>query len=144
MTGVLLLCMTLFGQSEPAGQASLLVRFESMPDAQAPVVAALFASAETFDSRSGAVRSVQLSDLQSDVLWQIDSLPLSDYGLLAYQDLNRNGEFDLDKRGRPLEPYTTSGKVRKRAPRYRSAVFTLTAPDTEITLADWRYRKPKA
>lgn len=143
MIGLLVLCLTLFGQSEPAGQASLLVRFEGMPDAQAPVVAALFASAETFDSRSGAVRSVQLLVGEGDVLWQIDGLPLSDYGLLAYQDLNRNGEFDLDKRGRPLEPYTTSGKVRKRAPRFRSAVFALTEPNTEITLADWRYRKPR-
>lgn len=135
-----LLCLVLFGQPQADDLGSLLVRFEGMPDAQAPVVAALFDNADSFNKRTGALRSVQLSVGQEKAVWEIKNLPLGEYGLLAFQDLNQNGELDLDRRGRPLEPYTTSGNVRKRAPRFGSTAFTFTEPATEIKLADWRFR----
>jgi uncharacterized protein (DUF2141 family) len=121
-------------------ETRLVLSFSQPPDAEAPILAALFADEASFEAREGPVRSASIRP-GADLNWQPEPLPVGAYALLAFQDLNGDGSLNLDDRGRPLEPFTATGRLGRGQPRYSQAVMEFDAGDHHIEVNDWRYRK---
>ena len=63
-------------------------------------------------------------------------VPPGDYAVRAFVDLNDNGELDLNRRGRPTEPYASSQSPdrNRRSQRFEHALITLSAEQPSVTL----------
>lgn len=122
-----------------AAQVEVAIVLPDAPHSDAPVVAALFAKAENFNARTDPLHSIVLKPDEGALTWRL-TLPPGDYAMLAYQDLNGNGDFDLDSGGRPLEPYTVSGRSARRAPLFKRAVVAVNG-EKPVEMLPWRQQK---
>ena len=129
---------------DPAVAQPLAMRvwFADYPSADTPVIAGLFADRDSFDARRDPLRSVVIAATGEPLCWQINALDAADYALLAFQDTNLNGLLDFDQRGLPLEPYTVSGKLPRRGPRFSLARTSVQQDGLELQLKQWRLYQP--
>ena len=58
-----------------------------------------------FDNKSAPLFMVQESDVNNFLYISLKAFPHIVIGLFAFQDTDGNGEFTLDFKGEPLEPY---------------------------------------
>gem|GEM_PF-1414959 len=100
-------------------------------------------AAQTPDRSTGALGGWQdepLIQLQNAVHNSRESIEiaLSDghYAARAYLDRNQNGQLDLDKSGKPAEPFAISrGRGRKKTSiRFNDAVFTIAPGQRQVPL----------
>ena len=120
---------------------SVAFTFAPRTQSDAVVIAALFDSRANFDARRPH-RGVRLPPGRDE--WRIDDLAPGRYALLAYEDLDGDGELATDDRGLPIEPFTISGRGPARAPRFDRASFVLDTPIQRLELRPWRrYEAPR-
>ena len=73
-----------------------------------------------FDDKSAPLFMVQENDVNSFLNISLKAFPHIVIGLFAFQDTDGNGEFTLDFKGEPLEPYGFSLNPEKN---YQEAIF---------------------
>jgi len=122
-----------------SGTVRLTVRILGLESGDGAVAIALYDSAESFDSRSGAVAAGRVRPTDGAASWTIwESLAPGRYAVAAYHDLNDNGRLDRPAIGPPTEPYGFSNDARGTfgPPRFdKAAIVVGPGPRTiEITL----------
>ena len=128
----------------PARAVELEIVFAGFPDASAPIVAGLFDNADAFDRREGPIRDEAMDISGESLIWRPRPVDPGQYAVLAFQDLNQNGILDMDDRGRPLEPYTATGRLGRREPAFRQSAVRLDGAHHRIELDQWRFRKRRS
>ena len=73
-----------------------------------------------FDDKSAPLFMVQESDVNNFLNISLKAFPHNVIGLFAFQDTDENGEFTLDFKGEPLEPYGFSLNPEKN---YQETIF---------------------
>lgn len=122
--------------SAPAApEVAVEFRFGPHDHDEASIVAALFDSLSNFEARR-PLRSVRLAP--GVQRWRVEDLEPGRYALLAFIDVDGDGELGVDERGLPVEPFTASGRGPLRRPGYARAVIDLQAPAQRVDLLPWR------
>lgn len=109
--------------AEPLGTLTVVV--QGLRSQQGEVALALYADEGSYREREGEFRAGRIPADSSEIRWELPELDYAEYAVLAFHDVNGNGELDLDDRGRPTEPVAFSGEPRRRGkpPRFRQAAF---------------------
>ena len=73
---------------------------------------------------------------KKEVSFKFDGIPQGTYGILCFQDANRNGKLDTNFIGLPTEPWGVSRNVRPflRKPKFEEIAFELNKNVTDIRL----------
>ncbi len=73
---------------------------------------------------------------KKEVGFRFNSIPQGTYGILCFQDANRNGTLDTNVIGLPTEPWGVSRNVRPflRKPKFEEIAFELNKDITDIRL----------
>ncbi len=126
MKGVMLALALLASATDREPEPGLTVRILDPVPGEGRVVAALFGSPETFDARSGPLRSALLPAAGETLEWRLDDLPPGVYAAVVYQDLDGDGALDRGRLGIPREPYGFSNGARAAfgPPSFDQARFT--------------------
>ena len=141
MVTVVVLLSATAGNSDPdledgAALGTLEVTVISSNTEHGEIAIALFANAHDYSTQSNAVRRAWLPVENGRSRWTIASLPVGEYALIAYQDLNGNRQIDMRVLGMPKEPVGVSNDARGLfgPPRFEAAKFALDAPITHHEL----------
>ncbi len=101
----LLLGLTASGRAQEPPPAGLTIEIRNLVASEGDVLIALFDSAEAYDKRTPALRSVVLPVDTEAREWRVDDLAPGEYAVAVYQDLNGNRTLDKGRLGIPKEPY---------------------------------------
>lgn len=109
----------------------LTIEISGLKEATGSVQIAVYNSDSTW-LEEGAVltRTVVIADsLEGDLVRTEVELPMGEYAISAFHDMDGNGELDTNFVGIPSEPFAVSNNVveKFRAPKYEDAVFTVGA-----------------
>ena len=130
------LCLYAALWNTAAGDEPMLARLEvevtGFESSQGELAIALFDSAEGYANQTNAVRKAYLAIENGKSRWVLDDLPVGEYALIAYHDLNGNREIDMRFFGMPKESVGVSNDARGRfgPPKFDAAKFELLAPLT--------------
>lgn len=88
---------------------------------------AVFDSEPAFEDRANPVAQTRLPVSSESMTWSVDLRVPATYAIIVYQDLNGNGEIDMNRLGVPTEPYGFSNNARSAfgPPGFRKARITL-------------------
>lgn len=118
-------------------KGTLTVKVKDVSQAQGSIRMAVYNNEKSFPSESQSFRGAFLS-LKPGINTQLscDQLPFGTYAVAVYHDVNNNGKMDKNALGIPTEPYAFSNnvKVKWRAPKFREAAFSFSAPQQEIVV----------
>lgn len=130
---VVLMVAVSTGQSAVADELPgiLTIEISGLKEATGSVHIAVYSSESTW-LEEGAVltRTVVIADtLDGDLVRTDMELPMGEYAVSAYHDIDGNGELDTNFVGLPSEPIAVSNNkfVKYMSPKYEDAVFTLGA-----------------
>jgi len=93
-----------------------------------------------FDSEEewlGTATHAKVVDLEgTECRWIVEGIPLGDYGIAVFHDVNENGKNDRNLLGIPKEPYGFSNNVRASfgPPKWSKAKFSVVTPSTTIRI----------
>ncbi len=76
------------------------------------VALALFDSAESFAAGRAPLRRAFLPIEDGGCVWSLDDLPVGDYAVKVFHDLDGSGSLDYSFVGAPSEPYGFSNDAR--------------------------------
>jgi uncharacterized protein (DUF2141 family) len=96
--------------SEPAGQARLVLTFETGAETGA-VLVALF-DGEAAYAGGPPVRQARVDVSRGERTAVFAGLPAGDYAVKAFHDLDGNGRMSMNPFGLPTEPYAFSNNAR--------------------------------
>ncbi len=124
----LVLLSTLFWSGAPA-TSSVTVRISNLKAVQGKIQLGLYNKADVFPKVGKEYRKILVPVESLNVTYTIDDLPVGDYALAIYHDLNADGTCNLNFLGIPKEPYGFSNNVRPvfKAPSFRDTKFTTSA-----------------
>ena len=106
----------------------LVVKVTGFDSATSPIYVWGYDRKFYFDDKLGPLFMVQEKDVNSFLNISLKAFPHIVIGLFAFQDTDRNGEFTLDFKGEPLEPYGFSLNPEKN---YQETIFEDIAFDTQ-------------
>ena len=118
-------------------KADLQVSVHQLTPKQGTLRWALFDNTQAFELRNPALKSGSIPVSSASLTWNISGLEPGQYALAVYQDLNNNGQLDLNFLGVPKEPYAFSGtgKLKWRPPNFETAaVYINRKTHIKITL----------
>ncbi|HUJ48331.1 MAG TPA: DUF2141 domain-containing protein [Rhizomicrobium sp.] len=121
----------------PAPQtATLTVKVENVSPKGGDMRVALYTQATWDDDKSTPVATGVVPAVTPETTIVLQSIAPGTYGLKAFQDFNRNGEFDFNFLHLPAEKYAFSNDARPlfNDPAFDRAKFTLHAGDNTITI----------
>ncbi len=120
--------------SPPDATASLTIRVVGLTSADGHVRIAVFESEDSWLENAAYEAVLEASD--PTVEWTIANLPLGDYAVAVFHDLNGNGLQDRNIVGMPTEPYGFSNEARSLLgpASWREAVFVISNPVFEIEI----------
>lgn len=121
----------------PAPQtATLTVKVESVDARGGDMRVALYTQATWDDDKSTPVVDGVVPAVTPETIVVLRNIAPGTYGLKAFQDFNRNGEFDFTALHLPAEKYGFSNDARPffSDPGFDRAKFTLHAGDNTITI----------
>lgn len=112
VTYIAITALSLLGAATQVRAADLTVNIEGTRSAEAPVLFALYDSADSFPSSDRRLQAqtatVSSAGLASTVF---RGLGAGRYALAVFQDLNGNGKLDRNLVGLPTEPFGFSNNV---------------------------------
>ena len=127
------LVILLFLALQLRGQIS--IRFEGLKPAPSQLYIAIYDTTDVFlgDKRFFSA-IVPIHD--TVYIWQLDRLPLGNYAVTVYQDLNQNGNLDRGMFGKPIEPYGFSNNPTSgfRAPTFQECKFSYQQKETQLVI----------
>tara|TARA_B100000925_G_scaffold125256_1_gene93393 strand:+ start:132 stop:572 length:441 start_codon:yes stop_codon:yes gene_type:complete len=106
----------------------LVVKVTGFDSATSPIYVWGYDRKFYFDDKLGPLFMVQEKDVNSFLNISLKAFPHIVIGLFAFQDTDGNGEFTLDFKGEPLEPYGFSLNPEKN---YQETIFEDIAFDTQ-------------
>ena len=106
----------------------LVVKVTGFDSATSPIYVWGYDRKFYFDDKLGPLFMVQEKDVNSFLNISLKAFPHIVIGLFAFQDTDGNGEFTLDFKGEPLEPYGFSLNPEKN---YQETIFEDVAFDTQ-------------
>ena len=98
----------------------LMVKVTGFDSATSPIYVWGYDRKFYFDDKLAPLFMVQEKDVNSFLNISLKAFPHIVIGLFAFQDTDGNGEFTLDFKGEPLEPYGFSLNPEKN---YRETIF---------------------
>jgi uncharacterized protein (DUF2141 family) len=124
------------GSATAETAARLEVEVHGFRSAEGALAIALFDDAAHFDGRTQAIRKAYLTIENREARWIVEDLPPGEYALLAYHDVNGNGELDFRPLGIPKEPIAVSNGARRLLgpPRFDAAKFAVASAAAHVTL----------
>ena len=134
----LLLCLSFIIETRVVAEedrtGSLLIRIVGLASDEGKVRVAVFNSEALWLQKPVYAR---ILDIEGGVsAWNIEDIPVGNYGIAVFHDLNENAVNDANFLGIPKEPYGFSNNVRARfgPPKWKKAMFTVSdsASDIEI------------
>ena len=106
----------------------LVVKVTGFDSATSPIYVWGYDRKFYFDDKLGPLFMVQEKDVNNFLNISLKAFPHIVIGLFAFQDTDGNGEFTLDFKGEPLEPYGFSLNPEKN---YQETIFEDVAFDTQ-------------
>lgn len=120
-----------------AGLAWLEIEVEGLGSDRGQLAFALFDSEASFATGREPARRTFRAIVAGSSSWRVEDLPVGEYAVKAYHDVDGDGELDLNFVGAPTEPYGVSNGARGRLgpPSWNRARFVLQAPGLRLTIA---------
>jgi uncharacterized protein (DUF2141 family) len=94
----------------PAAGAQLTVRFTGLHPATGYVMAAVYASEDSFSGKGAPVQAARVAVTGDSVETRFD-LPAGHYAIKAFQDADADGKMGVNPFGIPTEPYGASNNA---------------------------------
>ncbi len=97
---------------------------------------ALFDSEETLKERTDSLKNETFPATESEITWEIQTLPPGRYSVAVFHDANENGKLDRHALGYPLEAYGFSNNARGKfgPPPYEKIEFELGSEPQEMSI----------
>lgn len=97
---------------------------------------ALFDSKEKLEQRTDPVIHQKFPATESEITWEIESLPPGRYSIAAFHDANENGKVDRHALGYPTEAYGFSNNARGKfgPPAYEKIAFEVGSEPQELSI----------
>lgn len=106
--------------------AELVITVDNLTEAKGSLYVSLYKNSVDFNANENAVKRQKLKVDKSTITINLGDVPVGEYAVKAYQDVNDNGTFDFSGAGMPSEPYGSSSKSKVIAPPdFNEAKFSL-------------------
>ncbi len=106
--------------------AELVVAVDNLTEAKGSLYVSLYKNSVDFNANENAVKRQKLKVDKSTITINLGDVPVGEYAVKAYQDVNDNGTFDFSSAGMPSEPFGSSSKSKGMAPPdFNEAKFSL-------------------
>lgn len=122
-----LLTIVVASSASAADVSRLELSIAGIAELEGDLVMAIFDSAPTFDERARPVAETRIVVDSTSAQWIVELAAPSQYAIIVYQDVNRNGQIDMTRLGIPREPFGFSNNARAAfgPPSFRKARFSL-------------------
>ena len=119
-----------------ASAATLTVKVQNIDKKGGVLRLSLYDEASWSNNESVPIASADVPAVAPETVVRLSNLKPGVYGVKTYQDANRNGEFDQNWLGWPLERYGFSNDARPRLsePSFDRTKFTLSDGETTIVI----------
>jgi len=133
MTKIITITILFICSLMSAQNAKLTVAVSGLKNDTGVVKVGLYNSDGTFLKTTYKSLASEIKDNKAVVTF--DNLPAGEYAISTYHDENRNGKFDRNAMGMPLEEYATSNNAKgiMGPPLYSDAKFTV-SKDSKIDI----------
>ncbi|NQV98739.1 MAG: DUF2141 domain-containing protein [Rhodospirillales bacterium] len=125
----------------PCFAAELQILLDGVRNDQGELRVAIYQSPEGFATEAGRYKEVVLPANRSSNVAIFQAIPAGTYGVAAFHDENRNGEFDKNFIGFPKEGFGfgNDAPVRLGPPRFSEAAVTVVEDDFNRHALTFRY-----
>ena len=124
-------------------QGELVINIEGVEKTQGSLYVALYVSERKF-LEDGANPYGKIIPVSSKTIYSVtfSDLPVGQYAVAVYHDLNNNGKLDKNMLGVPTEPYAFSNNpnVKWRSPSFAETAITLEGKQKSITVELKRWK----
>jgi len=106
---------------------NITVEISGIKKIKGQVVMALYNSKETFGKRKLRYKGMLLKVKAKKVSYTFSDIPIGDYALAVFHDINSNRKLDRNFLGMPTEPYAFSNNISKLTspPKFSKVKFNL-------------------
>lgn len=120
--------------SAPALSADIQITVESVNSNEGSLMLAVFNSEQTFGHTQLTAQKAKA--VSGDMKFTFNQLPVGEYALMVFHDVNGNGELDTNLLGMPTEPWGASLQGRQvfGPPGWQHTNFKLTDDDMSLTI----------
>ncbi|WCL80354.1 DUF2141 domain-containing protein [Saprospira sp. CCB-QB6] len=120
----------------PISAQQLIIQLESAQKVEGQLYYALYHSAQSFQKEELALKKAVVPLQKLPLRIDLGQLPPGQYALAFFQDLNQNGQLDLNFWGIPKEPYGFSNdpKIVAGPPSFKAASFRLGPKENKLLL----------
>ncbi|MFK7861081.1 MAG: DUF2141 domain-containing protein [Granulosicoccus sp.] len=114
--------------------ADLQITVGNIQDAKGRVLLAIYDSEANFN-QTVAYGNVAAAK-KDEIVFSFSNLPLGQYAVMAFHDIDNNGKLNVDWAGLPIEPWGASlqGKSILGAPEWSDVVFSLPKEGMALTI----------
>lgn len=120
--------------TKPVPAAELEIRVTNVTSSKGQIRLAIYDKEANF-SKTMKIGTAQPA-VAGEVLFNFPKLPVGNYAVMVFQDINNNGKFDTDSLGIPKEPWGGSlqGKTVFGTPKWSDAQFELPQDGLSLTI----------
>ncbi len=120
--------------STPALAADLELKVTNIESGTGEILISLYSNEEAF--RSEPLKTHRQAAQTGDIAVLLNDLPVGDYAVMLFHDINSNGKLDTNLIGIPKEPWggSLNGTRVFGAPKWQDVKFTLPAEGVSVSI----------